>query len=761
MSQPAPAERAFERGRPLQDDLFGWRRRALVFAAVVGCLVIFALARVVAQAPHLPLQFNALPSGGLQFTGLQGDTFAAQGSDRALKAVVGQALVAISSPSLSATPVDGTLLHRSPRWQVQDHLRVRQVQMQSALERHLKQGQVTLHFGSGQTVTVAVAERGLAHLGWLYWPLAGSALLLYLLGFVLPLSRPDPLNFLFMLMCVPQAGNLLFMAAHSPTGLGWATNLFAWEAPLRVGLDLVTSAAALHSLVLHPLRLPHAPVLAAGAWAVAGTLTVLAALAQLPGQWWWVQVACAALMAGARASATHSYRQEANPLAMVVRRLMSAVLAVWALVTLTVATASQLPAVSANTAIIASGLWLYFLASMLLLIPFLARGQVLLREFALLAGISTVATSLDLLFVALFALGPFASLTLAVFLSLGVYTGVRQWLLDHMLTTQVMTTERAFEQIYRMAREVRAKPGQFPAQAALLLRDLFEPIEMLPLQRHLQRARAVGNGSALLVPITAPKGGVDLATTHPSGLPADVPSPDGAGSAVILRFARRGRRLFTQDDARLADRVLAQLRQAVAYDAAVEQGRSEERLRIAQDLHDDIGARLLTLMYQAQTPEMEDYIRHTLKDLKTLTRGLATGDQMLSHASAEWRSDLEQRLSAAHVKLNWVCEFDRDVHLGVVQWSALTRVIRELVSNALAHAQARHVDVHLSLGGALLLLNVADDGVGKAPEQWAHGLGLGGVRKRVKQLGGEVQWRENRGQGIVCEVRVRDFAPRE
>ena len=38
------------------------------------------------------------------------------------------------------------------------------------------------------------------------------------------------------------------------------------------------------------------------------------------------------------------------------------------------------------------------------------------------------------------------------------------------------------------------------------------------------------------------------------------------------------------------------------------------------------------------------------------------------------------------------------------------------------------------------------------------GLGLGGVRKRVKLLGGEVSWRENRPRGIVCDVNVKAFA---
>ncbi|MDE1948541.1 MAG: hypothetical protein KGI35_08010, partial [Burkholderiales bacterium] len=58
-----------------------------------------------------------------------------------------------------------------------------------------------------------------------------------------------------------------------------------------------------------------------------------------------------------------------------------------------------------------------------------------------------------------------------------------------------------------------------------------------------------------------------------------------------------------------------------------------------------------------------------------------------------------------------------------------------------------------------LTLAVADDGCGRAPQSWAHGLGLGGVRKRIKLLGGEVRWRENEPRGIVCEVHIEAFAP--
>ena len=328
-----------------------------------------------------------------------------------------------------------------------------------------------------------------------------------------------------------------------------------------------------------------------------------------------------------------------------------------------------------------------------------------------------------------------------MFLALGVYAGARQWILNKTMGTRVLTTERTFEQLYRVAREAQQHPQRQRHLLAGLLRDLFDPLEVVQVPRPLHRARIVGGGSALFVPL--PSGGDEALATH----------------TLVLRFANRGQRIFTQDDARLSERIVEQLRSAVAYDMAVERGRKEERLRIAQDLHDDIGARLLTLMYKAQSPEMEDYIRHTLQDLKTLTRGLAAAEHRLSHAAGEWKADLNHRLTAAGMHLAWDFQTDHDNTLTVVQWSGLTRVLRELVSNVIYHSGARTVEVSMNFRGPSLTLVVADDGTGRDPQNWSHGLGLGGVRKRVKLLGGGVDWRENGARGIVCEVRIPNLWP--
>jgi len=162
-------------------------------------------------------------------------------------------------------------------------------------------------------------------------------------------------------------------------------------------------------------------------------------------------------------------------------------------------------------------------------------------------------------------------------------------------------------------------------------------------------------------------------------------------------------------------------------------------------------------MYKAQSQEVEDYVRHTLQDLKTLTRGLAAPSHHLSHAIAEWKADIGQRTSAAHIDLSWSFDIDHDQPLSVAQWSGLTRVLRELVSNTIYHAQATRLQIAAVLRDGRLTLTVADDGIGRNPAAWSHGLGLGGVRKRVKLLGGRVAWRDNVPSGIVCEVAFDGF----
>lgn len=727
---PSFAESTWERrahSRSPSARWIGWRLRGLVLAALLGCLAMFLLLRAWSALPAPDVHLAVSPSGVL---------FAPSHP--------GQGIVAIEAGNGVRQPIDALLLQRSSRWLADDAARARHWQQHDALVRALTSTAPRLIDGAGIAIELHPQPRGAAGLGWLFWPLATLALLLYLVTMVVLLSRPSPRNALYAVMALSQGANLLLVAMASAPEPGWLIGFMRWEYSLRTGFDLATVAALVHSTNLNPKQLPGGAWRSPAAWLAAAAVFVAVTRGVVTHGWWWTQGALVVGALVAIAQLASMQRRQPNPLARQLMRFCAAALGTLILLTATVALLGRDIDPRGQVADIGSMVWVLFLAMMLLLLPFLSRTQNLMREFSLLAGVSTVATALDLLFVAVFSLGNFASLTLALFISLSVYAGARQWLLNQMMSRERLTTERMFEQVYRMAREVQLQPRSAGEQLGRLMRELFEPLDVQLVTRRTRRARVVSEGANLVVPV--PNFSDEAAE---ASLPA----------AVVLGFAERGRRLFTEDDARLADRVVDLIGRAVAFDQAVERGRSEERVRIAQDLHDDIGARLLTLMYQAPTPEMEDYVRHTLKDLKTLTRGLAAPTHLLSHAVAEWKSDISQRVSAADCELSWSFAFEHDFQLSVVQWSALTRVLRELVSNALTHAHASQVEIAAAVESGTLLLSVSDNGTGRQPERWSHGLGLGGVRKRVKQLGGEVVWQEAAARGIECRVTVPGFAP--
>ena len=102
-----------------------------------------------------------------------------------------------------------------------------------------------------------------------------------------------------------------------------------------------------------------------------------------------------------------------------------------------------------------------------------------------------------------------------------------------------------------------------------LMTQLFDPLQMAPTEEPVTEPAIRDDGLELAVPATA------------------------ASPALTLRFARGGRSLFGAEDLATVRQAVRLMAQAEASRLAYERGASEERRRIAQDLHDDVGARLL------------------------------------------------------------------------------------------------------------------------------------------------------------------------
>lgn len=738
MSGPHPSDPPSLRRMSIGALWRGWRWRVLALAVLLGLLGWALLIQLLSLPLQVDAQWQRSDDDQIELTAT---------TETLLRPYIGRNVVAMTTHHTGQAIVapDAQALQRSSRWLVRDADRAQNLQMHTQLAEVIGQPDLGLLFDNGELVYVPTRALGWSGLPAMFWLVSPLAFALYVVALGVFLARLSKLNALYGLMSLCQAGNLLFISVESALRLGLPMHVAQLDLPLRMSFDLITAAAVVHAACLHPNPLRHGRWVSMAAWGGVALLLALHQAGLLSNTWWWVQGASTVLGLLTLLVLTLSYRTEPHPFAIVLRRFVVIAMVTWVLLSLAIAASANQPALQHGLAGMGATTWYVFLAALLLLVPFLSRSQQVMREFTLLAAVSTVAISLNLLFVTVFSLGQFASFALSLFLSIGVYIGSRQWLVNQLLGSSLPSAERMFERLYRVAREVEEHPDRTPRLLSGLLQELFEPLELRIIRKNSTAARVVADGSTLLLPI--PMLSMD-------------PHDERPPQSMILRFAHRGRRLFTSEDVRLTDRIIEQLCRAVAFDQAVEQGRNEERSRLAQDLHDDIGARLLTLMYTAPSPEIEEYARHTLQDLKTLTRGLAASNHRLSHAAAEWKSDLTQRLSAAHIELGWKFEFDADTQLNVVQWSALTRILRELINNVIAHAAARRVDIHFRLFNNQMELRVTDNGGGHSPQNWSHGLGLGGIRKRAKQLGAEVEWQEVAPRGISCRVVSRQWTRR-
>lgn len=188
----------------------------------------------------------------------------------------------------------------------------------------------------------------------------------------------------------------------------------------------------------------------------------------------------------------------------------------------------------------------------------------------------------------------------------------------------------------------------------------------------------------------------------------------------------------------------------------MEQAVGAERERIYRDLHDDVGAKLLSLVYRAGTPESADLARSALQDLRDVVSTTQQGNLSLAAVCADWRAECEQRLSEAGILLDWSQTGDFDsCDLTQPQALNLGRILREAVSNLIKHAQAGRAWIEIGLDAQFLYLSVRDDGVGCAGNSARPpGRGVRNMEQRASRIGAVFSRESQAGSGCLIHLRL-------
>ena len=171
---------------------------------------------------------------------------------------------------------------------------------------------------------------------------------------------------------------------------------------------------------------------------------------------------------------------------------------------------------------------------------------------------------------------------------------------------------------------------------------------------------------------------------------------------------------------------------------------SDERERIAQDMHDGVGGQLLALLARARSGRLsqaqtETMLTEAMADLRLVIDSLGVAEGDLGTAMATFRHRLERRLEGSGVSLQWrPGELPPMPGFGPAEILHVLRLCDEAASNVARHAGASRLVITFGLAAAQFRLSLSDDGRGGAHET-SGGLGMRNMRKRAAQLGGTLE----------------------
>jgi signal transduction histidine kinase len=187
----------------------------------------------------------------------------------------------------------------------------------------------------------------------------------------------------------------------------------------------------------------------------------------------------------------------------------------------------------------------------------------------------------------------------------------------------------------------------------------------------------------------------------------------------------------------------------------VEQVTERERKRIAADLHDDLGAKLLTIVHTSESERISTLAREALEEMRLSVRGLTGKPVRLADALGDWRAEVVSRLAQAGIDGDWEAPEDLPQTLSARAYVQTTRILREATSNIIKHSGANHCSVTAGITDGDFHLTVQDNGNGIAPEtegRLDRGHGLASMKNRAKQLQGQCLVESGPGYGTVIRL---------
>lgn len=197
----------------------------------------------------------------------------------------------------------------------------------------------------------------------------------------------------------------------------------------------------------------------------------------------------------------------------------------------------------------------------------------------------------------------------------------------------------------------------------------------------------------------------------------------------------------------------------------------KERKRIAQDLHDEVGAMLSVVKLNVSRFERKsenDSAKELANETKTYLENVITQVRRISRALMPPSLEKLGLDFAVEEFVNWV---KKSGQIEVEYWKsgqplrfnskkelAVFRVVQELVNNAIKHAEASKILIKARFTKVSIAISVTDDGVGFEMDKMTKtGLGLKNLESRAQIMGARIKMNSSPGKGTSAILLINSL----
>jgi signal transduction histidine kinase len=200
--------------------------------------------------------------------------------------------------------------------------------------------------------------------------------------------------------------------------------------------------------------------------------------------------------------------------------------------------------------------------------------------------------------------------------------------------------------------------------------------------------------------------------------------------------------------------------------SARETARAQERERLLREMHDGLGAQLMTALRGVERgalsrEQLAQSLQDGLDELRLLMDSTDGTSHYLPAALAAWRNRWDARLAAAGVLLEWQMDDSLEqLNLGSEAALHVMRILQEATTNVVKHSRAQSMTLRAGVypgtdGTPLLQIEIADDGAGLAGEAARSGArGLKNMAYRAGQIGAQLAVVNRALPATGCMVRL-------